>query len=118
MKILFGVDVGGTDIKLGAFDWKSQKLLKKWNIKTNLSDDGKRIIPDVAKEIQGYLSLHGLDESDVYGIGMGIPGPVDKDGNVEVCVNLFWRNFHPAEEMKKFFPKAHLSLAFPYTSDT
>ena len=41
MKILFGVDVGGTDIKLGAFDWKSQELLKKWNIKTNLSDEGK-----------------------------------------------------------------------------
>lgn len=108
MKILFGVDVGGTDIKLGAFDWKSQELLKKWNIKTNLSDEGKRIIPDVAKEIQGYLSVHGLDESDVYGIGMGIPGPVDKDGNVEVCVNLFWRNFNPAEEMKKFFPKAYI----------
>ena len=43
MKVLFGVDVGGTDIKLGAFDWKSQKLLKKWAIKTDLSNEGKQI---------------------------------------------------------------------------
>ena len=106
MKVLFGVDVGGTDIKLGAFDWKSQKLLKKWAIKTDLSNEGKQIIPDVAKEIQSYLCENTLSEADVYGIGMGIPGPVDKDGNVEVCVNLFWNNFNPAEEMKKFFPKA------------
>ena len=108
MKILFGVDVGGTDIKLGAFDWKSQKLLGKWNIKTDLSDEGNQIIPDVAKEIQGYLRTNALKESDVYGIGMGIPGPVDKDGNVEVCVNLSWKNFNPAEEMRKFFPNAYI----------
>ena len=49
MKVLFGVDVGGTDIKLGAFDWKSHKLLKKWSIKTDLSNEGKQIIPYVAK---------------------------------------------------------------------
>ena len=108
MKVLFGVDVGGTDIKLGAFDWKSQKLLKKWAIKTDLSNEGKQIIPDVAKEIQSYLCENTLSEADVYGIGMGIPGPVDKDGNVEVCVNLFWNNFNPAEEMRKFFPHAYI----------
>ena len=108
MKVLFGVDVGGTDIKLGAFDWKSQKLLKKWAIKTDLSNEGKQIIPDVAKEIQSYLCENTLSEADVYGIGIGIPGPVDKDGNVEVCVNLFWNNFNPAEEMRKFFPHAYI----------
>ena len=54
------------------------------------------------------LCENALSEADVYGIGMGIPGPVDKDGNVEVCVNLFWNNFNPAEEMRKFFPHAYI----------
>lgn len=103
MNILFGVDIGGTQIKIGSFSEKGE-LLDKWAVDTDLSDQGKRIIPAVAGEIRKYASEHQIPMDRIAGIGMGIPGPVDKDGYVKVCVNLNWRDFNPVTEMEKELP--------------
>lgn len=103
MKVFFGVDVGGTEIKIGAFSPEGD-LLEKWSRKTDLSDNGNRVIPDVAANVCEYVEKHQMSMEDVAGIGIGIPGPVDRHGNVKVCVNLHWTNFNPVTELKKFFP--------------
>lgn len=102
MKVFFGVDIGGTGIKFGAFDENGQ-LLEKWSLPTDLSDSGKKIIPDVAKSIRTYID-NMTGSYEISGIGMGIPGPVDKSGYVKTCVNLHWTEFNPVEELKKEFP--------------
>lgn len=91
-----GIDIGGTTIKFGVFT-KEGELLKKWAVSTNISGNGQNIIPDIYKEIQTYLNTK--DQSPIYGIGLGIPGPVNKDGYVENCVNLGWRHTNPAQEL-------------------
>ncbi len=102
MKVFFVVDIGGTGVKFGAFDQNGQ-LIDKWSILTNLSDSGQKIIPDVVKSINTYIARkEGL--YNIGGIGMGIPGPVDKKGYVKTCVNLHWTEFNPVEELKKEFP--------------
>ena len=40
----FGVDVGGTTVKMGFFE-TSGELLDKWEIKTDTSDNGKAVLP-------------------------------------------------------------------------
>ena len=44
----FGVDVGGTTIKMGFFETDG-KLLDKWEIKTDTTNGGENILSDIAK---------------------------------------------------------------------
>ena len=89
-KYAFGVDVGGTTVKLGLFDGEGT-LLDKWEIPTVTENQGEAILPDVAKSITAKMEAKGLAEADVAGIGIGVPGPVDRNGLlVGRAVNLGW----------------------------
>ena len=94
----FGVDVGGTTIKMGFFETDG-KLLDKWEIKTNTENGGAEILSDIAKSIDNKLAQEGISKDDVQGVGMGIPGPVRSDGVVNRCVNLGWGVFNAAEKL-------------------
>lgn len=89
MRYGFGIDVGGTTIKLGLFT-DAGKLLEKWEIPTNTADGGSAILPDIATAISGCLARRGIDRGAVLGVGLGVPGPVDSRGVVDHCVNLGW----------------------------
>lgn len=99
-RIGVGVDVGGTTVKLGLFSERGE-LLKKWEIPTDHTDDCANLIPDIAASIRGTLSREGIGFERLMGAGMGVPGPVQADGYVEVCVNLHWKNRYPARELSE-----------------
>lgn len=94
----FGVDVGGTTIKMGFFE-TSGALLDKWEIKTNKENNGAAILSDIAKAVDNKLAQEGISKSEVQGIGIGVPGPVRSDGVVNVCVNLGWGVIDVAAEL-------------------
>ena len=94
----FGVDIGGTTIKMGFFE-TSGKLLDKWEIKTNTENGGTEILSDVAKAIDNKLAQEGISKDDVQGVGIGVPGPVKSDGVVNRCVNLGWGVVNVAEQL-------------------
>ena len=94
----FGVDVGGTTIKMGFFETDG-KLLDKWEIKTTTANGGAEILPDIAKGIDNKLAQEGISKADVQGIGVGDPGPVQEDSIVNRCVNLGWGIVNVAEEL-------------------
>lgn len=85
----FGVDVGGTTIKMGFFETDG-KLLDKWEIKTNTANGGEEILSDIAKGIDNKLAQEGISKDEVQGVGVGVPGPVRGNGVVNRCVNLGW----------------------------
>lgn len=85
----FGVDIGGTTIKVGFFE-TSGKLIDKWEIKTNTENGGSEILSDVAKAIDNKLAQERISKDQVQGIGIGVPGPVTSAGIVNKCVNLGW----------------------------
>ncbi|MCI8694732.1 MAG: ROK family glucokinase [Lachnospiraceae bacterium] len=93
-KYAFGVDVGGTTVKMGLFDDKAN-LLEKWEIPTVKENKGSAVLPDVAESILMKMKEKGISESDVAGIGIGVPGPVDETGMlVGGAVNLGWESFY------------------------
>lgn len=94
----FGVDVGGTTVKIGFFE-TSGTLIDKWEIKTDTRDNGKAILPDIAQAIDNKLAQEGISKSEVEGVGIGVPGPVRSDGVVNICVNLGWGVLNVAEEL-------------------
>ena len=89
----FGVDVGGTTCKIGLFDMSGIKL-ESWEIPTDLSDNGSAILDDIAAAVLGKMEERGISRGDVQGIGLGVPGPVGRDGTVYKCVNLGWGVFN------------------------
>lgn len=94
----FGVDIGGTTIKLGLFHTDGE-LLDKWEIPTRKEQNGEGILPDVAAAIDETIRERGIDSSDVQGVGVGVPGPVTPEGVVRKCVNLGWGVFNVEEAL-------------------
>lgn len=94
----FGVDVGGTTVKIGFFETNG-KLIDKWEINTNKENNGASILSDIAHAIDNKLAQEGISKSDVQGIGIGVPGPVRSDGVVTCCVNLGWGIVDVATEL-------------------
>lgn len=88
-KYSFGVDVGGTTIKMGLFDSEGN-VLDKWEIKTRTEHGGVNVLPDIAAAVEDKLAEKSIDKTDVVGVGIGVPGPVDAKGIVHKCVNLGW----------------------------
>lgn len=89
---VFGVDIGGTTVKLGLFDTEGN-LLDKWEIPTRTEESGSNILPDIAKAIQQKLEEKQLAKENVVGVGVGAPGPIDNQGVVHRAVNLGWGVF-------------------------
>ena len=98
MRYGFGVDLGGTTVKLAYFNEQGD-LLHKWEIPTNTSDNGIHILPDIADAIDGYIQKNQIDKTTLVGIGIGVPGPVSGKGVVNKCVNLGWGVFNIAQEL-------------------
>lgn len=86
---LFGVDVGGTTVKMGLFD-RDGNVIEKWEIPTRTANGGEKILPDIADSIMAKMTEKGIAKVDVIGTGVGVPGPVDGNGIVHRAVNLGW----------------------------
>lgn len=96
MKCIFGVDLGGTNIKIGKFI--DNKLIKKISIVTDTSCSGKNIIKDICLSIN-----ENLENDELIGIGIGVPGPA-KSGKVYGAQNLGWKEVNVKEEISSYFP--------------
>lgn len=89
MKYGFGVDVGGTTVKIAFFD-ETGTLLDKWEIPTVTANGGEQVLPDIAASLLDYMEKKHCAPGDIIGAGVGVPGPVNDRGVVNHCVNLGW----------------------------
>lgn len=92
-KYCFGIDIGGTTIKCGLFDTDGNMVMN-WEIVTRTEDNGSHILSDVAETIAAKMSEKSLGKDDVLGVGIGVPGPVNDEGEVLCAVNLYWDYVH------------------------
>lgn len=89
-KKIIGIDLGGTSVKFAVVS-STGDLLDKWNIPTDISDEGRLITSSIINSIKTYMSDHGYTHEDFIGIGMGSPGTVDRHkGTVIGAYNLNW----------------------------
>lgn len=97
-KYCFGVDVGGTTIKMGLFDVEGN-VLDKWEIVTRTENGGVNVLPDIAKAVEDKMAEKSITKDEVAGVGVGVPGPVDSKGIVHRCVNLGWDEFNVNDKL-------------------
>ena len=99
MKYGFGIDLGGTTVKLAYFD-EAGTMLDKWEIHTNTAENGKYILPDIAAAILKYMEEKNISKDDIIGAGIGVPGAVNNKGIVAGCDNLGWGHFNVKDALE------------------
>lgn len=100
MKYCFGVDIGGTTVKMGLFE-ASGDILEKWEIVTRTEDEGKAILPDIAVSLDEKLKARKIAREDVSGVGVGVPAPVTEEGVVNGSANLGWKYKEVKRELEE-----------------
>lgn len=90
-KSLIGIDLGGTTTKI-AFVSHEGDITQKWSIPTDISDEGKHIVPNIIASLKKTMTDSGYTKDQFMGIGMGTPGAVDiENGTVIGAYNLNWK---------------------------
>ena len=100
MKYCFGVDIGGTTVKMGLFE-ENGTIVDKWEITTDTSEEGKAILPNVAASVEKKIEEHQISKEDIKGIGVGVPAPVTADGVVNGSANLGWKYKEVRRELEE-----------------
>ena len=100
MKYCFGVDIGGTTVKMGLFE-ENGTIVDKWEITTDTSEEGKAILPNVAASVEKKIEEHQISKEDIKGIGVGVPAPVTADGVVNGSANLGWKYKEVKRELEE-----------------
>ena len=100
MKYCFGVDIGGTTVKLGLFTTDGE-IVDKWEIKTRTENQGEAVLPDIAEALKEKLEEKKIGRDEVEGIGVGVPAPVNAEGVVQNTANLGWGYKEVKREMEE-----------------
>ena len=102
--VRIGINIGGTNIRVGLVDIH-QKLLASRTLPTQIETGAQAIIEAAAKAALALLEEHQIQMDQCVGVGVGVPGTVDwKQGMVRYSNNIRWENVHLAEKMGKWFP--------------
>jgi predicted NBD/HSP70 family sugar kinase len=103
---LVGVDVAETYIHAEVFDLRLQTL---GTVDQQLHPEDNRpadVIAKVAAAVENVLGRHGVDRGTVVGVGVSLPGQVDREAGVSVFApNWNWHDVPVAAELA-----AHLDL--------
>lgn len=102
MKVVYGIDVGGTFIKIGKFS--NNLLINKYSLNTIISDNHM----DIINQIKDII-IETIEDDELIGIGVAVPGPV-KDGNVLGAQNIKWE-FVPLKSIfELLFPNVKIAI--------
>lgn len=100
MEYCFGVDIGGTTVKMGLFGTDGS-LQDKWEIVTRKENGGEAVLPDVAESLKKKMEEKAINSDQVAGIGIGVPAPVEEDGVVRNTANIGWGYKEVRREMEE-----------------
>lgn len=104
-RFIIGLDLGGTKISAGAVsdDGAHTHGIRKIDTQSELGAEGvvDRIIGLIEGVILDTMNETGCARKDVAGIGVGAPGPLDREkGIVVVAPNLGWHDFPLRERIE------------------
>jgi glucokinase len=100
-----GVDLGGTNIVVGVID-EGGNIVQTLTMPTKKERDAEAIFDDIIQMCQQLIEACALDETNLKGIGIGIPGSIEpKEGVIVYANNL---------KTSGFKAKAYIEERLPY----
>ena len=101
MNYYAGVDLGGTNTKIGILN-REGDILKSRIIKTLSAEGVDNTLERIWKTIQELAQELDINIKNIKGIGLGIPGPVLEQSIVAFFANFPWeRNINIIENLEK-----------------
>ncbi len=102
-RYVVGVDVGGTNIKVGVVDPAGKIIVRNSFATKPFASNQIKLIGAIAQEIQISIRIAGLSKRQIAGVGIGLPGLVDYEkGVVRFLPNIpGWRNVHLKSILQK-----------------
>ena len=107
MGYCFGIDIGGTTVKIGLAA-EDGTLLEGWEIPTRREPTPEGLLLDIRVSILDRLDREldrgkkqKIRRADILGIGMAAPGAVTADGILHGAVNIGWGDVALAEEAER-----------------
>lgn len=98
-----GFDLGGTKMMAVVFDSDLQEVARKKR-KTRTKSGEKVGLDRIEETLHSALAEASVNLSDVAGIGIGIPGPLNPvDGIVLEATNLGWKNLPLRKQLQEKF---------------
>lgn len=102
--VRIGIDLGGTDTKIGLVD-EEQNLFAEKTIPTGAKRPWAEVIADIGKAAMELLDEEGIPIERCVGAGAGIPGTMDQaKGEVLYSNNIHWAHVPFAKELEKYLP--------------
>ena len=99
-ELFLGIDIGGTEIKLGLFSHHG-RLINKWNITTDTDNSGGKITEDIAYSVKSNLMKLNISKERLISAGVAVPGGVSDKSVVNKCVSLGWGVVNVSKELSK-----------------
>lgn len=105
-----GVDIGGTNIKIGLVD-DALEIVSRISIPFPHLD-GAQVAERIAAECHKLLALKGLTEDSLDSVGVIVPGSIDSTGAIVLnAYNLGFHNVPLKELLQSHFKKVPVFLA-------
>lgn len=98
MKYYIGIDLGGTNIKVGIVD-ENYNIISKSEVKTNLPRPAVEIVDDIKKCCYDALDKANLSIDNVESIGIGTPGVVNPYIGVVIFASNMQFNYTPLKDL-------------------
>ena len=97
-RYIIGVDLGGTNIVVGSMPFDGSCELAMRSLPTKPEEGSTAVVDRIVQMVEDVIANVGADtgavREDFLGLGIGAPGPLDRQGGIVVFApNLGWRNF-------------------------
>jgi len=101
-KYIIAIDLGGTNLKVALLDLK-YNIKDREVLGTRRFLEKEELISGIVFSLNRIIKYNGLDKTDILGVGLGLPGPVDsKAGIVHFFPNIpGWKEVRLRDALKK-----------------
>jgi glucokinase len=101
-RILFGMDIGGTNTVYGLVD-ENAKLIAHSGFKTNTKPEINAYVKIIAEQLSAMYNKYS-NEYELAGIGIGAPNGNYYTGSIKLPPNIPWiKDLNLVQELKKYF---------------
>lgn len=104
MSYAVGIDIGGTKTAIGLVD-SAGVIQAKTSLPTDQSIQPDEMVDRIAKAVKDLIAAQNMKESELLGIGVGAPGPLNtKTGHIVKPPNLpGWWDFPILKSLSRYF---------------
>lgn len=109
MKYAIGIDIGGTTVASGIVNQHGD-LIQQEIINSDTSSKEK-MFESVVTCVEKLLTHSSIPKDQIEGIGVGVPGKVDRENGIAVFQNnLPWKQFPVAAKIREVFEVEHVVI--------